>query len=182
MKTISKTLVLAGLGLALIGLPVLAQQATEAPPPGQPMHAEGEDHGGGWGWGRGHGGKHGGGKHGGHRGMMMIDVNNDGLIGTDEAAALADGMFTRHDQNSDGALSEAEFSTPPHGRSWFGRGDKAAEHETRLKAMFVKLDADKNASVSKAEAFAEAQALYAAADADKDGKVTPWEIRMMPRP
>lgn len=182
MKTISKTFVLASLGLALIGLPALAQQASDAPPAGQQMQDDGQDRDGGWGWGRGHGGKHGGGKHGGPRGMMMLDVNNDGLIGADEAAALADGMFTHHDQNGDGALSEVEFTTPPHGRPWFDRDGKAAERQAKLKTLFAKLDTDKNASVSKAEAFAEAQAMYAAADADKDGKVTPWEIRMMPRP
>lgn len=64
---------------------------------------------GGWGGGKHHGGKHGEGR-GGHM-MRMIDANADGVIGDDEAAALADRMFSRLDKDGNGELTLAEATT-----------------------------------------------------------------------
>jgi hypothetical protein len=134
-----------------------------------------------------HGGKHHGGKrHGrgeGMRGARMIDINQDGTVSEEEAAAIAEHLFMRMDEDRNEALSEAEFTTPPHGRrGWFNWGQEEAAAVTEVrKQKFAKLDADKNGSVSKAEFFADAKARLAAADTDKDGKVTPWEFRAAPK-
>ncbi len=128
------------------------------------------------GMGEGHGGKHGGGKHG----MRMIDANNDGVIGEDEAASMADHAFMRMDDDGDGKITEAEFISGRHGKrgGWFNwNSDEKAAIEKLRKDKFASLDANKDASVDKAEFFAEAKAKLAAADLDKDGKVTPWEFR-----
>jgi EF hand len=125
-----------------------------------------------------HGGRHGG-HRGGHHMQRMIDTNNDGVIGEDEAASLADGAFNHMDQDQSGTLSEAEYSAGPRGhRGWFSwnSAETAAVLKVR-KDKFVSLDTDKNATLSKAEFFAGAKSQLAAADTNKDGKVSPWEFR-----
>jgi EF hand len=128
-----------------------------------------------------HGGRHHGKHHGGKgRGMQMIDVNNDGVISQDEAASLADHGFMRMDDDGDGKLTVAEFTSGPRGNhgGWFdwNSSEKAAVEKLR-QDKFAALDTNKDASLDKTEFFADAQAQLAAADADKDGKVTPWEFR-----
>jgi EF hand len=122
----------------------------------------------------GHGGRHGG------KGMRIIDANNDGVIGADEAAALADGAFMRMDQDRDGKVTETEFTQGPRGKrgGWFNWSQAETDAVMKVrKDRFTALDANKDASLDKTEFFADAQAKLAAADADKDGKVTPWEFR-----
>jgi EF hand len=122
-----------------------------------------------------HGGRHHGGKHG----MQMIDTNADGVIGEDEAAGLADRVFLRMDENSDGKVSETEFiAGPRHHRGWFNwSGDETAAVEKMRKDKFASLDVNKDANLDKIEFFTDAKAKLVAADLDKDGKVTPWEFR-----
>lgn len=133
--------------------------------------------------GRGHGGKHHGGKHGGRggkHGMRMIDTNSDGAISEDEAASMAEHGFQRMDRDGDGKVTEAEFTQGRHGKrgGWFNWNseEKAAVEKVR-NDKFATLDVNKDASLDKTEFFAEAKAKLAAADLDKDGKVTPWEFR-----
>jgi EF hand len=202
MKTLQNYLLLSSLAVAAIATPALAQNAG-SPPPAEAEDQD-QDSDDSWGWrkhgghGGGHGGEHAsqhGGKHGGehggmHRGkhhmMMMIDANADGAVSADEASALADGMFMRHDQNGDDVLDQSEFTTPPHGRrggGWFGWGKAEADAVLKVRQdKFAALDTNKDGKLSKDEFFAEAQSRMAAADTDKDGKVTPWEFRAMPRP
>ncbi len=169
-----------------------AQQATDvpAPPSGAEQMDDGPDDGPddgqeGWGHhGRKQGGRHGEGR-GKHRGgrQMLIDVNADGVINDDEAAVLADHAFNRMDQNADASLNETEFTTmrggKGHGGGWFnwGNSDEAAAVLKVRKDKFVVLDTDKNAGISRIEFFADAKAKLAAADTDRDGKVSPWEFR-----
>ncbi len=162
-----------------------AQQANDAPAApaledvndddmeqGRGMGRHGEKHQGG----KHHGGKHGGGRHG----MRMIDANNDGVVGEDEAASMAEFAFHRMDNDQDGKVTEAEFVSGPRGKrgGWFNwNSDEKAAVEKVRKDKFAGLDTNKDASLDKPEFFAEAKAKLAAADTDKDGKVTPWEFR-----
>jgi EF hand len=156
-----------------------AQQANDAPPAPGVEQVDSDDMGqrdGRHGEGRG---KHGGhGRHGG-RGMQMIDANNDGVVGADEAASMAEFAFHRMDDDRDGKVTEAEFTAGPRGHNgWFNwNSDEKAAVEKVRKDKFAILDANKDAGLDKAEFFADAQAKLAAADTDKDGKVTPWEFR-----
>jgi hypothetical protein len=180
------TLVMLG---ATLGV-VKAQEAVEPPtPPAAQTQdtAQGPDgDGDGW-WGRkhrrGHQGEHGmrgerGGRHG-MGGMRIVDANADGVIGADEAASLAEFAFARLDDNRDSTLTEAEFIGGPRGmRGWFGgNSEERAAVEKVRKDNFAKLDVNKDTKLDKTEFFADAQAKLAAADTDKDGKVTPWEFR-----
>jgi EF-hand domain pair/EF hand len=144
-----------------------AQQVNDAPTPGM------QDDGGP----RDHGGRHHG-KHGG-KGMNMIDVNADGVIGDDEAAALADHAFMRMDQDRDGKVTEAEFvSGPGSHKGWFNwSSEETAAVQKVRKDKFATIDTSKDGSLDKTEFFADAKAKLAAADTDKDGKVSPWEFR-----
>jgi EF hand len=181
MNTISKLSITSALALLVVAGPSFAQTAETPAPAAETEQMADGDHGG-----RHHGGKHGGrhgeGRGGKHRGMMMIDANADGVIGEDEAAAMAQGMFARHDQNRDNALSLEEFTSHGgrgHGKGWFNWGnaeDQAAVVKSRTE-RFEALDVNKDKSVSIDEFFAEAKTKLAAADTDKDGKVTPWEFR-----
>ncbi len=169
MKTFIALAALAGvLGLSQ----ALAQTATPHEGPALDQMADDTGHHGKHKRGDGHG------RNGRH---MIIDVNADGIINEDEAAALAERGFMRLDRDADGNVTEVEFINPPgRGRhmwsSWFGGEEQAAVRNVR-KQKFASLDADKNGGVTKAEFFAEAKARLVAADADKDGKVTPFEFR-----
>jgi hypothetical protein len=158
---------------------------------GMGMHEDSDHHSEGWGHHRDkharkvdrHGDRRDGHeRHGPGRMMRIIDANADGVIGDDEAAALAEFAFRRLDDNRDEAVSEAEFSEGRgHGRHggwfrWLAKEEAEAVLKVR-KDRFVALDSDKNGSVSKTEFLADAKAKLAAADTDKDGKVTPWEFR-----
>jgi hypothetical protein len=174
------TLKLALVAFLLVGTAGLAsaQTAEQPPAPDSEMmmadRGDGDGHRGGWHRGKGHGER-------GGRMMRMIDANGDGTISEDEAAAMADRMYTRLDQNNDGFLDKSEFAMPHrHGgiRAWFGFGaDELAAVQKVREDKFVALDADKDGKLTKAEFFAEAKGRLAAADTDKDGKVSPWEFR-----
>jgi EF hand len=153
-----------------------AQQANDAPPP--PGMQDGADRDQGDGGGRHHG-KHGDHAGRGGKGMRIIDANGDGVIGEDEAAALADGAFMRMDQDRDGKVSEAEFVAGPAGRKgWFNwSSDETAAVQKVRTDKFAAIDSNKDKSLDKTEFFADAKAKLAAADTDKDGKISPWEFR-----
>jgi EF-hand domain pair/EF hand len=174
MKTIQKLSIAAALMLTAAFGVAQAQQANDAPPQG--MQDDGGPRGDGGGR---HHGKHGGHEGRGGKGMRIIDANNDGMIGEDEAAALADGAFMHMDQDRDGKVSEAEFLAGPGGhKGWFNwNSDETAAVQKVRTDKFAVLDVNKDKSLDKSEFFADAKAKLAAADTDKDGKVTPWEFR-----
>ena len=168
MNSLAKLSLASALMLSVAFGVASAQQANDTPLPA------GMQDGGGP---RDHGGRHHG-KHGG-KGMKMIDANADGVIGDDEAAALADHAFMRMDEDRDGKVTEAEFVEGPRGhKGWFNwSSDETAAVQKVRKDKFATIDTNKDASLDKTEFFAEAKAKLAAADTDKDGKVTPWEFR-----
>jgi hypothetical protein len=155
-----------------------AQQANDSPAATDMSQADDGPRGDGDRGGRHHG-RHGGHEGRGGKGMRIIDANNDGVIGEDEAAALADGAFMQLDQDRDGKVSEAEFLAGPGGhKGWFNwNSDETAAVQKIRTDKFAVLDVNKDKSLNKAEFFADAKAKLAAADADMDGKVTPWEFR-----
>lgn len=195
MKTILKYAVSAALLLSLASGLAYAQQANApAPAPadqqtaaacdgvndGQPdcMDGNGGRH---HGKGRGEHGEGSGGRHG--QRMMIIDANNDGFINADEAAAIADVAFRHIDQNHDDVIDQTEATSLPDRqgwRAWFG-DTPSADVTAKLKTAFAERDADKDGKVTKLEFMNYAQGKYASLDTAKDGKVSPWAFRAMPR-
>lgn len=97
-----------------------------------------------------------------------IDANNDGII-TREEAAKAPGLAARFDaldKNKDGRLSADE--RPQRGEHGMRDGKRGEGH-----GMWQKLDTNKDGRISKAEAAADPQfaARFAEDDANKDGFV-----------
>lgn len=116
------------------------------------------------------------------RRFMIIDVNDDGVVSDDEAAAQREMVFVAMDADDDGELTEEEFMAVRMGP---GRGmneERMKARQEAKRARFAPMDADKSGKVSQAEFMAEGKARFMAADTDKDGNVTPWEFRSMQRP
>ena len=105
------------------------------------------------------------------RGQMLerlkaADTNADGLLSRSEAAALPRlaERFDAIDANKDGQVSFEEL------RAARGKHGRHGGH-------FNRVDTDNDGKVSKAEALSAAEAMFARADANGDGFVTPEEMR-----
>ena len=108
---------------------------------------------------------------------MMIDANDDGLVSAEEAASAADEVFTAMDSDDDGALTQDEYLAVRMGPQLGFNPDRQAARQKAKEERFAAMDGDADGSVTKDEFLAAAEAHHNAADADGDGKVTPWEHR-----
>lgn len=124
--------------------------------------------------------------------FAKLDVNKDGkLDASDRAAKRAEmqtQMFERLDANKDGSISKAEWDQHSADRT-AKRGEKRADAGEGKRGkrghhggrgghgdmMMARADTDGNKVISQAEFQAAALARFDAADANKDGKVTPEE-------
>jgi hypothetical protein len=108
---------------------------------------------------------------------MMMDANDDGIVSAEEAASAADEVFTAMDADDDGALTKDEYMAVRMGPQLGYNSERQAAMQKAKEDRFDAMDTDANGSVSKEEFLNAAQAHHAGADADGDGKVTPWEHR-----
>lgn len=100
--------------------------------------------------------------------LKAADTNADGLISRAEAAALPRlaEHFDEIDANRDGQVSFEEL-----------RAFHAAHRGEHRKAAMKRMDTDGDGKLSRAEALAAAAARFDAADANKDGFLTPEEMK-----
>ncbi|GAB4519794.1 MAG: hypothetical protein Tsb0019_20460 [Roseibium sp.] len=163
---------------ALMGSQVMAQSDSPGPGPG-PGFGQGPGAGNNWrmgfgmmGWGAGPMGRGGGaGRFG------IIDLNDDGRISDEEAAAAALDVFVAMDADDDGELTREEYMAVRMGAGPGWNPTRRAQMEERKAARFDEMDADKNGTVTRGEFLDAAKAHHAAADNDGDGSVSPWEHR-----
>lgn len=146
--------------------------------------------------------KHGAGMHDGHPmpgkgmdhgmppgGMMaMMDSNRDGAITAQEHAAHAKTMFDKLDANHDGKITAAEFAaghqTMTKEVRVIHRGpgmpamgmDAGMGHGMSSADRIKKMDRDGDGKVSAAEHAVGAQAMFNAADTNKDGNLSQAEM------
>jgi Ca2+-binding EF-hand superfamily protein len=108
--------------------------------------------------------------------MMRVDLDQDGIITADEAAAWHESVFAAMDEDGDEVVTREEFLAAQMGMGP-GTGPRAAMREQRRGQRFDMMDADSDGKLTLDEFLDQAQATFAAADQDGDGKVSTWEFR-----
>ncbi len=100
--------------------------------------------------------------------LKAADTNADGMISREEAKALPRiaAHFDEIDANKDGQITMEEL-----------RAFHASRHGEHAGAFMKRMDTDNDGKISKAEALAAAAARFDAADTNKDGFLTPDELK-----
>lgn len=109
--------------------------------------------------------------------FTSVDENQDGAVSAEEAASATDRVFTAMDGDDDGAITREEYLSVRMGPGDGWNPTRQAARQAAKEARYAEMDLDRDGSVSKAEFIDGGKAHFEAADADKDGKVTPWEFR-----
>jgi len=108
--------------------------------------------------------------------FAIVDENNDEQIGADEAAAWRESVFAAMDTDDDNELTQEEYMAVRMGSGGKRNAERQKMKQQQKQARFTPMDEDKSGKVSKVEWMASGKAEFEAADADKDGSVTPWEF------
>lgn len=101
-----------------------------------------------------------------------IDVNHDGAVTREELSDEADKAFDGYDTDKNGTLSESEVNGRSNVRSAMGGFIKGHAHE---------IDGNSDTVLSREELLAVATRMFDRMDADKDGTLSPAEIRAAQR-
>lgn len=111
----------------------------------------------------------------------QLDVNKDGKIDGADRDARRSELFDRLDTNHDGQLSRSEFTAAGTSAARdAGPKDAAPAKQAarpRAGAPTTRVDTDHSGGVTQAEYIAVALRRFDAADANKDGRLTPAERR-----
>jgi Ca2+-binding EF-hand superfamily protein len=112
--------------------------------------------------------------------IKLVDKDGDGTISLAEAQAFAAQRFDRLDTEHKGYLTLESYEAPPRRAT-----DRASEARRpaleralpRAEAAFKALNKAGDGRLTKDEFLADSRARFAAADIDKDGKLTIDELR-----
>jgi hypothetical protein len=116
-------------------------------------------------------------------GFTTLDLNGDGVLDSQEIDS-APASLAKLDKNSDGQITTDEARPPMmEGRGRGGRGGQEESAPTNMVEETVKtlmaFDANGDGKLSKSELPERFQGIFDRGDADKDGFLTPEEIRKM---
>lgn len=103
-----------------------------------------------------------------------IDLDRDGVVTADEAAAHFETMFDLYDADGDQKITESEYLTMP------GRGPGASPRDqwlVRRTQRFERIDTDGDRALTFLEFMNEGKAAFTQADSDGNGTVSVWEFR-----
>lgn len=109
--------------------------------------------------------------------MGIVDLNDDGRVSAEEAAAAADEVYAAMDADDDGKITKDEYMAVRMGPGSGWNAERQAAMQAQKEARYAEMDADKDGTVTRAEFLDAAKAHHEAADTDKDGSVSPWEHR-----
>jgi hypothetical protein len=109
--------------------------------------------------------------------IAQADANHDGNITRAEWDAARAARFTQQDANRDGQLSADErphWGPPPGGQPPAGGPPPGGEHHGMMNA-----DTNNDGVVSRAEYDAQSAAMFQRLDADNNGTITAAELQAM---
>src|SRR5258708_7237636 len=112
--------------------------------------------------------------------IKLIDKDGDGAISAAEAEAFAASRFDKLDSEHKGYLTLDAFEAPLRraiDRASEARRPQLEKALPRAEAAFKAINKSGDGHLTKEEFLAESRARFAAADTDKDGKLTLDELR-----
>ena len=112
--------------------------------------------------------------------MKLVDKDGDGFISAPAAERFAAARFDRLDTDHQGYLTLDAFEAPLRraiDRASDVRRPQLEKALPRLEAAFKSINKAGDGRLTKAEFLADSRARFAAADTDKDGKLTLDELR-----
>ncbi len=112
--------------------------------------------------------------------IKLIDKDGDGAISAAEAEAFAASRFDKLDSDHKGYLTLDAFEAPLRraiDRASEARRPQLEKALPRAEAAFKAMNKSGDGHLTKEEFLADSRARFAAADTDKDGKLTLDELR-----
>ncbi|MFO0997082.1 MAG: EF-hand domain-containing protein [Alphaproteobacteria bacterium] len=110
---------------------------------------------------------------GGNTLFQRLDRDKDGVISRAEFMQHRDDQFAMLDKNHDGVIDHEEYMAVQGPRGTTMSPQTRAMREAR----FRRINTSGSGKISKAEWDAESERLFNALDANKDGRITPEELR-----
>lgn len=121
--------------------------------------------------------------------FTKMDANGDGTLNDGDKAAMLAKRFAAIDTDKNGAISQAEFMAAHEmrGERRMSRREKRMEHRKMSKRheheggrggrmdIMARADSNGDKAISQPEFRAAAEARFAKADTNKDGRITPDE-------
>ena len=110
--------------------------------------------------------------------FATLDMNADGFVEADEAAASIESMFLMMDANDDGVLSEEEFMSFRKGpmATMIEHGTRDQQRQDARRERFAPMDDDESGSVDQAEFMTAGKRRYEESALDGNGRVEVWEF------